>query len=206
MTRKHGSSQRGFTLIEVVVSMMLLAILSVMAYQGLEQVLRANDRSLDASESDAALQRTWLIIGQDLIHLRPRSIRDPRGGVEPAYMTRTDNEVVTFSRGGGPMLWQNPSGLQRITYGVNAKKQLVRRAEPATTLPGEEQSFSRVLLDQVGEVEFLQLNSRNEFEPNWPPLNETVSATSLPRMIRVRIRLLNGTETFRIFPGVEAGG
>jgi len=30
MTRKHGSSQRGFTLIEVVVSMMLLAILSVM--------------------------------------------------------------------------------------------------------------------------------------------------------------------------------
>jgi len=206
MVHRPPISQRGFTLIEAVVAMLLMAVLSVLAYQGLDQVLRANSRSVDASRSSAALQRTWQIIGQDLLHLRGRTIRDPRGGTEPAYMTRNDDAVVTFSRGGGPMFWQNPSGQHRVTYGIDDQQRLFRRTEPATTLPGEERAFTRVLLTGVRDIEFLQLNSRNEFEPNWPPLNETLAPGVLPRMIRVRIRLEDGTETFRLYPGVENSG
>lgn len=200
------SGQSGFTLIEVVVAMLLLAVMSVMAYQGLEQVLAANSRSLDRMQSEAALQRTWQIITQDIIHLRARSIRDSRGGLEPAYFTRNDEFLVSFSRGGGPMLPYNPSGMQRITYGIDKQDRLIRLAAPATALPEEEVLYQQVLLEGVKEVRFLQLNSSNDFEPNWPPLNEDLSPEYLPRMVQVHILMQDGTETHREIPGVETGG
>ena len=61
-------SQSGFTLVEAVVSLMLLAVMSVMSYQAVEVILGANERSRGALSNEAQLHRTWQIINRDLFH------------------------------------------------------------------------------------------------------------------------------------------
>jgi len=108
MTRRR---QPGFTLIETVVSLLLLAIMSIMAYQAIEVVLTANQRSQDDLAEELDLQRAWRIIGNDLMHLRSRHYADGFGGIEAAYETGTSGILLSFTRGGGALLESNPTGL-----------------------------------------------------------------------------------------------
>src|SRR5690606_36511716 len=117
-----NKNSRGFTLLEVVVAMLLLAVMSVMAYQGVEVVLGANERSRTALAGEMQLQRAWQQIANDLYHLRARQYPDGLGGVEAAYMTGQDGErTLSFSRGGGALLAENPTGLSRVTYLLDAE-------------------------------------------------------------------------------------
>ena len=66
------SRQQGFTLIETVVSLLLLAVVSMMSYQAVEVVLGTNERSRGDLADEMQLQRAWQIMGRDILHLRPR--------------------------------------------------------------------------------------------------------------------------------------
>lgn len=100
----------GFTLIEAIVSLALLAVLSVMSYQAVEVVMGVNERSRNDLADEAQLQRAWQIIGRDLMHMRPRRFSDGLGSVEPAYVTDPSDFGVRFSRGGGLWCAQTPVG------------------------------------------------------------------------------------------------
>jgi len=53
--------QRGFTLIETVVSLLLLAVVSMMSYQAVEVVLGTNERSRGDLADEMQLQRAIYI-------------------------------------------------------------------------------------------------------------------------------------------------
>ncbi len=193
---------RGFTLIETLVAMLLLAIMSMMSYQAIEAVVFINDRSQQSLAEEARLQRAWQIIGRDIIHLRPRTFVDALGTTEPAYVTDPSEFGVRFSRGGGPMLRSNPSGLRRVEYFINEDQQLVRQSWAITESPRLSDGSSMVLINNVTEVRFEHLTREFLYSEDWPPINEQHSPTSLPKMIRVIIVLNGERETSKLFPGV----
>lgn len=191
--------QRGFTLIEALVSVSLLAIISVMSYQALELIMGANERSRTDLADEAQLQRAWQIINRDLFHLRSRQFDDGLGGKELAYMTNNSEFGVRFSRGGGPMVGTNPSGIRRVEYRLNYDQQLVRQSWGIAESPRFSDGVVQVLLDHVDEVNLEHLDQNNNFVPSWPPVSG--GGNSLPKMIRVTISLDDGTETTRLFLG-----
>jgi general secretion pathway protein J len=193
--------QGGFSLIEVVVSIGLLSVMSIMAYQALEVVMATNDRSHDTMSRQVNLRRAWAIIQRDLLHMRNRPFSDGLGQLERPYETDVSEFGVRFSRGGGPMLASNPSGLMRVYYGLDDARNLVRTTWPITASPRYSDGNTRTLLSDVDEVIFEHLSEENEYSENWPPLN-SISAPMLPKMIRVMIRLKDGDSTSRLFPGV----
>jgi len=195
------SRQGGFSLIEVVVSIGLLSIMSVMAYQALEVVMNTNDRSHDTMSQQVNLRRAWAIIQRDLLHMRNRPFSDGLGQLERPYETDVSEFGVRFSRGGGPMLASNPSGLTRVHYSIDDSRNLVRTTWAITASPRYSDGNSRTLLSNVDEVIFEHLSEENEYSENWPPLNSPL-APMLPKMIRVVIILENGDSTSRLFPGV----
>lgn len=195
--------QRGFTLIETLVSLLLLAVVSMMSYQAVEVVLGTNERSRGDLADEMQLQRAWQIIGRDILHLRPRRYADGLGSIEPAYITDASEFGVRFSRGGGPMVRSNPSGVRRIDYRMNEDQQLVRSSWAISESPRLSDGSVMVLLNNVDSVVFEQLTDEFLYDPNWPPLNRTVSSKALPKMIRVTIALESGTETSKLFPGVH---
>ena len=200
MTNSFGR-QRGFSLIEVVVSIGLLSVMSILAYQALEVVMATNDRSHDTMSQQVNLRRAWAIIQRDLLHMRNRPFNDGLGQLERPYETDLSEFGVRFSRGGGPMLASNPSGLMRVYYGLDDERNLVRTTWAITASPRYSDGNTRTLLSDVDEVIFEHLSEKNEYSENWPPLNSQ-SAPMLPKMIRVMIRLKDGDSTSRLFPGV----
>ena len=198
LVKRHS----GFTLIEVVVSLALLATMSVMAYQALAVVLDTNERSRQQLAAQAKLQRAWSIIGRDLWHLRNRSFSDGLGQIELPYQTDSSDFGVRFSRGGGPMLAANPTGVSRVYYSLNNEDQLLRTTWAITDSPRDSDGSVRVLLDGVEEVLFEQLTD-DGYSANWPPLDAGASA-ALPRMIRGSIALQDGGQTSRLYPGVSS--
>lgn len=200
MTNSFGR-QGGFSLIEVVVSIGLLSVMSILAYQALEVVMATNDRSHDTMYQQVNLRRAWAIIQRDLLHMRNRPFNDGLGQLERPYETDLSEFGVRFSRGGGPMLASNPSGLMRVYYGLDDERNLVRTTWAITASPRYSDGNTRTLLSNVDEVIFEHLSEKNEYSENWPPLNSQ-SAPMLPKMIRVMIRLKDGDSTSRLFPGV----
>ena len=197
-------SEGGFTLIETVVSMLLLAVMSVLSYQAVDAVLATNERSRQGLAEEASLQRAWQIIGRDIMHLRARPFVDGLGMREPAYVTDRSEFGVRFSRGGGPMVKSNPSGLRRVEYSINREQQLQRQSWAITQSPRQSEGSILILMDNVDEVVFEHLTKDFFYSPDWPPINETHSLSSLPKMIRVTITVDGLGQSSRLFPGLVA--
>ena len=202
MVKKFANRESGFTLIEAIVSLALLAVISVMSYQAVEVVTKVNERSRSGVASEAQLQRAWQIIGRDLMHIRPRRFHDGLGDIEGAYLTNPSDFGVRFSRGGGPMLRTNPSGMRRVNYTINKDDQLIRTSWAITESPRQSDGTTLILLDKVKDVEFNHLDGNGNYSVDWPPLNSRQTDKALPRMISVTIITENEVETSRLFPGV----
>jgi len=202
MVKKFANRESGFTLIEAIVSLALLAVISVMSYQAVEVVTKVNERSRSGVASEAQLQRAWQIIGRDLMHIRPRRGHDVWGAIGGAYRTQPSVFGGRFSRGGGPMLRTNPSGMRRVNYTINKDDQLIRTSWAITESPRQSDGTTLILLDKVQDVEFNHLDGNGNYSVDWPPLNSRQTDKALPRMISVTIITENEVETSRLFPGV----
>ena len=196
--------QLGFTLIEVLVALVIFAVLSVLGYQGLAAVLDYDQRSRTAYQEQMQLHRATAVLLQDFIHLRPRTTRDRLGGRNRAYQTNDPDYVVSFVRGGLPSIPGNSFGsMQRVAYSVSDENELLRWVWPVMDSFTEIEPEADVLMNSVVSFEVYQLNAANEFERDWPPLNETLPEEILPRMIRLEITMLDGYTVERLIPGVE---
>ena len=202
---KRIRQQFGFTLIEVLVALVIFAVLSVLGYQGLAAILDYEQRSRTAYEEQMQLHRATAVLLQDFIHLRPRSTRDRLGGRNRAYQTTDPDYIVSFVRGGLPTVpGSSFGGMQRVAYSVSDDDELLRWVWPVLDSFTEIDPDSTVLINAVDSFEVYQLNAANEFEENWPPLNETLPDDVLPRMIRLEIILSEGITIERLIPGVES--
>jgi general secretion pathway protein J len=201
---KPLTRQSGFTLIETLVALSLMAIISVMSYQAIEVVIGADQRSRSTQMSETKIHRAWKIIQRDLMHMRNRPFKDGLGGVQLPYFTDSSDFGVHFTRGSGPMVTPNPSGIRRIHYSLNDEEQFIRQSWGIAESIRYSEGVTVVLLDEVDEVVFEHLDRINLYTEDWPPIRQRKSNNPLPKMVRVTITLKNGAETSRLFLGVSS--
>lgn len=101
---------KGFTLIEVLVSIAIFASLSVAAYQVVSQVQRSNALSQERTQRLNEIQRAMVMMDNDFRQMAMRQTRT--NGEEPAsrlifwsdYLLDSDTKGLMFARLG----WHNP--------------------------------------------------------------------------------------------------
>lgn len=115
--RLHGRPARGapagatraagFTLLELLIAISIFAMVSAMAYSGLNNVLRARDRVEAEREFWRGLTLVFLRMQDDFAQARPRPVRDPLGNLllpafvgQPTDIRALGPPSVEFTRGG----------------------------------------------------------------------------------------------------------
>lgn len=180
----------GFTLIELLVALAVFAVLSVLAYGGLQSVLRTQ-RQLEVQTARLAeLQTAFTVMARDLEQIVGRDIRDGFGDAQPAVTTQSD-ALLEFTRTG----WRNPlpdssrSHLQRVAYAIR-EDHLVRLSWRVLDRAQDSEPVEFPLLDEITTLEIRLLDENNQWHDRWPP-DQTASAskraTPLPRAIELTI-------------------
>ncbi len=163
---------RGFTLIEILVAVTILAILSVAAYSGINTLIKEREITHKHNENFRTLQLAMAIIGRDLKQASPRPIRLTSGELAPAMAGgANDIPVLAFTRGGRPNPLMEPrSDLERIAYKVENGKleRLIFPVLDRMTLPTPAQ---QTLLTGVRSITLAFMDESHQSHANWPPLN-----------------------------------
>ena len=162
--------QRGFTLIEIVIAVMITAILFTMAYGAIQQALLNRDRLKENSDRLQALQFTMRSLVQDFTQMVPRMARDPLGqGHQPTVNSPANSGQVTLTRGG----WMNPLGaerstLQRVRYRLEDGK-LLREHWLVLDPLIDPAPVKRELVDGVRSFSLRFYNEGRNWQDSWPP-------------------------------------
>lgn len=200
MEQDHRSDkQSGFTLIELMIALGVSALIAVMAYQAVSQVVSVRSQTQQHAQTVEKWQKAVWWLEQDLVQMAPRSVQDELGGILPALSYQPDGGLELTRLADFPVPLGS-TGLLRVRYELDGEE-LVRWVWPVLDRAPDTQPQKQVLLTGVELFEVRLLDANNQFQTLWP--NEEGIFTSLPVLTEVSLKLDKVGDILRLFPGVE---
>lgn len=193
MNGKPRFTDRGFTLIEILVALAIFSLMATMLFGGFIAISQQVEWSSRRADRLQQIQSSMLFLSRDFSQLQPRPVRSELGDFrEPALAADArSNYLVELTRGG----WSNPasiprSTLQRVAYRLE-ENTLVRLDWPVLDRLAGSEPRRKEILDDVELVEIRYLDESLEWHENWPPLGSEnrVSAWLRPVAVEVSIEL-----------------
>ena len=189
-------SAAGFTLLELLVVVGIFAIMSAMAYGGLNAVLSARRHIEDSLARTRDFQQTYTRLRDDMVNGSIRTIRDSDGTNQPGFYYDSSNRRPEFTRGG----WSNPSGLprsteERVAYFLDdsdvSNRKLVRRSWRVLDRVSASQPVDMTLIEHVDKLSWRFLDTHGSWQDRWPGSDMPVgtSSCSLPVPVAVEASL-----------------
>ena len=159
----------GFTLVELLVSLLIFGMLAAAAVAMLSFSVRAQEVAGDRLDDLAALRRAAALIAADLGQAAPRVHRDEAGLKRPAFLGGSGEGAVliAFVRRGWENVDAEPrASLQRVEYRL-AGDRLERRAWPR--VDGAAPMAPIVLLDGVRRLRLRYRDREGAWRDRWDP-------------------------------------
>jgi general secretion pathway protein J len=176
---------RGFTLIELLIAIIILAIISALAYGGLNSILKNHAILTQKTESLTQLTQTLTQLQNDLRHIVPRPIHDKFNTLLPALRLETINGLLlSFTRGGIP----NPTAvkrnsLQRIDY-IFLNNTLKKRIWLTVDYNNEADYYEEIVLSALSQFKVEVLGFDGIWYRQWPG-DRSMPADLLPQAIKI---------------------
>ncbi|MCW8988402.1 MAG: type II secretion system minor pseudopilin GspJ [Gammaproteobacteria bacterium] len=181
---------RGFTLLELLVALSIFSLVSVMAYGGLQTVIKTKNITQQSADRIAEVQLLMMRISDDLRQAVSRKIRDEYGDFLPAMQSgKNGNETIAWTRLG----YRNParltrSNIQRVAYKLEQQK-LVRITWPVLDRAQDTKELNSEVLSNVESIEWRFMNNNNEWLSTWPDEGENMVLYPLPKAVEVTLEL-----------------
>ena len=163
--------QSGFTLIEILVSIAIFAMIAVASTAILSNVIGASEESQDAIIELEQVQRAMMVFEQDIYQAVARPVRTAGQDNSQVFLGGL-GEFDSLDDGFGFVRtgWNNPqwrlprSNMQSVAYRLNQDNQLERLHTIFVDSMAGTEPKSRVLLEDITSfnVEYAKLNSRKE--------------------------------------------
>ena len=184
---------------ELLVSLLIFAILAVMAYGGLQVVLDAQKRTETQAMQLAKLQTFFAILSRDIEQMIDRGIRDNFGQAQPSLTG--DGSNLEFTRTG----WRNPAGfvrshMQRVAY-VLEDQQITRLGWQVLDRAQDSAPMENTLIDHVNELDVRFLDQSLQWQSQWPASGASSANTpaGLPRAVEVVVDIEGWGRITRLF-------
>jgi len=202
------SRQKGFTLLELVIAIGIFALMSAMAYGGLNSVMNSRAHADAQADRLAQLQKAFLIIGRDIEQAIDRPVRDNYGDeLPPVSGGGYGSAILELTRSGraNPMALPR-SHLQRVGYEVQ-EDQLLRKVWPVLDRALDTVPYEGVVLEGIKAVDLRFMNADKQWQTQWPEPNLTGSPQrppAMPRAVEISVDLEDWGRVRRIFEVVGA--
>jgi len=200
MLQRHPRPE-GFTLLELLVAVAILALIAVAAFRLVSDTVMVRDRGLQHEQALQNLQKAEMIMQRDLLQTASRSVRDEFGDDQPAFYFPKEN-IMEFTRRG----WRNPlqetrSDMIRVRYHVE-NEQLVREHWQVLDRVRLSTPEKIVLLDKVSDFH-IQAFANGSWNTAWPSLAQSQKdrkTVPLPDAVEIRFSLQPWGEIRRVIP------
>lgn len=183
--RPVGLRAAGFTLVELLVALFIMAVLFAIGYGAINQATGERQALKQRQARLVEVQTAVRVLSQDFTQLVPRPVRDRVGnGTEPALRAEPrSTELVALTRGG----WANPAGiqrsaLQRVVYRFEDGR-LVREHWRVLDATLAAEPVRRELLGGLRSVQLRFMDAAHAWREQWPPLG---GATAQGAQLRLR--------------------
>lgn len=189
MKRPGGATRAGFTLLEVLIAISIVALLALLGYRALAALSDSEGRLSAEAARWRTLDLFFARLEGDLREAVPRAAR--RGGArEAAWLAAVDsagNGALAFSRAGPEFAVDPGSSGQRLGYRL--RDSVVEVVYwPGYDRPRESEPSAYALLSGVVLFRLSYLTANGRWVDTWPRSGEA----ELPRAVHVTVRLASG--------------
>lgn len=190
---KNGT-MRGFTLVEMLLALAILAALSVAAIGVLQNVIRADTLTKEKAQQIQALQQTFSQMAADFNQIVPRRGRNDDALFSAGrFLLGSDDWAIAFSRSG----WPNPMGIlprseiQSVSYRL--RQQQLERLSYDQQDPLTGSRPTTWVLQRDVQAFRLRFYASGRWQDRWE------SAQNLPQALEVTLTLKGYGDVTRLF-------
>ncbi len=194
MSVSYGTRRSGFTLLEVLIAIAIVALLALMGYRALAALSESESRLAIEATQWRTLDLFFARLEADLREAVPRPARNGAAR-EPAWLAGVDaagNAALAFSRAGPEFVIDPGSTGQRLGYRLrNGSVEVLYWG--GYDRPRDTEPSAYALLSGVAQFRLLYLTTAGLWVESWPLSGES----DLPRAARVAVTLASGEEIER---------
>jgi general secretion pathway protein J len=191
----------GFTLVEVLVATAVFAIMSALAWGGLNAVIRTREALVAEQQDFAHTVRAVGMLERDLLGAVARPVRGNYGEPQPAL--RGDADHLEFTRlGFASALIDARSNLERVVYEQDGNTLKRGRYAVLDRAAGSVAEFTSVR-DRVRRLQLRYLDEQGNWLEAWPRRDDKPEA--LPRAVEFRLDIDGVGEISRLIELPSSG-
>lgn len=190
---------KGFTLIEVLVALVILAVISLMGYRGLSALIVSESAITSKASQWEKIDQFLTEFENDFRYAAPRGGRDPGGLVRramegvaiPRHADEGHLTLTRFAPGDG----LSTHGMQRVAYRFEPGK-IVLLAWPVLDAAPLTRPERIELIDGITSASARYLDADDRWSDIWPSSNRT---TDFPRAIELTLNIEGVGVVSRLF-------
>ena len=194
----------GFTLIEVIIALAIFSLVSIVAYKGIDQLIKTKNR-LD--QENHKWQQLVIFFDQfesDIRQHIDRPVRNSQGQTEPAWLAKPsfsspNDAQIMLSRLGDPQQTGYLMDGRRVGYRLNqGAVEIV--LWPSLDLAESVKPEIFKMVDGVSDFSLTYLNQHGKWVKSWPDnSSQDTPINYYPRAVLVKISLTSGEFIYRVF-------
>lgn len=190
----------GFTLVEMLVALIILSLLSIAGYRGLNAMIQTREHVAAETRHWQHLSQLFARMEQDIAQAVRRPVRDREGKVRETWIGQAtpvgdEDAELTFTRSGMPGQGRSQAAPQRIAYRFEHDSIVLLHWKSLDLSPNSV-AIRYPLLEGVRAFKLRYMDSVGNWYPQWPISN---IGLELPAATEVSLTLASGEQITRVF-------
>ena len=200
---KHGATllknnSKGFTLIEVLVSIVILSIIAVVSTNFLQSSVEARDESSKKLQNIKELNIASSILRRDIRQIINVPMRDYFGNnLKGNFIADTASDSLVFTTLVNASY--STSRIRRFEY-LYQNNALIRKQYYADNPYSYDEFFETTLLEDISEIEFSYLGT-SKWYASWPI--DLITQRKIPELIKITFTRNNLEYEWIINPNID---
>ena len=198
------TSQKGFTLIEILVAVAIFGMISVAAYTVLDSGMRSQTQAQERLSHLAELQRLFYNLSQDFAYISKRPSRNDLGDSEPLLYGESDVSGLEFKMAFNRTNWRNPAGfprshMQHVEYRLEDEK-IYRKYRVFVDMAPNSPEVDRLLAADIDSVIVQFQSPTKQWSDGWGQFSEMLDKMPIAVRIRVTSKIIGEVERYYFLP------